>query len=873
MKKYLLLLLLFPLMLSAGNLQIRLSFDQEAKSGFVSAAGRLRVPVHTVSILLPAGAEVDSYSFAFSNPQSSVKAYQEINPAWLSETGALTAATKTEQSATYRYRGLQRWGDLHYVSFDVLPYDSPSGLWYAGAELNISYSEAKDSRNYIPGTFSQPQFFVNQNQLRNWYRQPFHRNYDYLIVGKPELYNALSVWQNHRSNQGFTLQFANIDDILASTAGVNAADKLRNYLKDEYVNSPFTYLLLLGDYDTVPVAYLTPEPGGNETVPSDFFYSDLSSDWDTNSNGLFGEYSAGMGQGDWGVDFTPELYVGRFSTNTPAQVQQIGTRVVFFENNGEFYRNKALLPAAYSNYENEPEYGFGATNGADFMEYLKHSALRSYDCTTLYEQEGVVPSPASDFDLSYENLKMLINTQDYGIINWNAHGSATSSARKIWRFDDNSNGIPDPWEMQWRNMVDKQSFDNISSIGGSVIFAASCYNGYIDGDESSLAEYALFKKGVGVIGATRTGWYKPGWQNPGWGGLASYNYHFLENYAAFGLSLGAAHAFANLLHSQYYLFGDPLDSGGIIWPELQNIYTYLLYGDPAIGHSEVAPPDGEILVFTPGQEADYELINAMQTTMNMNIVHSNRLITDYDYISGFEGVFAIIGEQELEAYEKDILIDYLAAGGKLYIEKSGDWELTDPLYGLFDLQNVGEPRACSSLEYPPFNWDYAGDVYELQPLDGADMIAFWGLDNSGARLPAALRKQHTSGARSLASGFKLQDVIADELGMHQLIDLIARELGIKEPLAVSGFTNAPAISDKIEAYPNPSRGEINLRLVSDTKSPHELSIYNLRGQKLKSIELNAKNGFSAQIDTGGFSSGIYILKSGKATKKISIIKG
>lgn len=873
MRKLAILFLLFPLFLSAGSLQFRLSFEEGKSAGFVSAAGRLRVPVHTVNILLPAGAKVDSYSFAFSKPHSSAKEYQEINPAWLSETGAIAAATKAEQSATYRYRGLQRWGDLHYLSLDVLPYDSPSGLWYSKAELSISYSEAKGSRNYIPGTFSQPGFFVNQAQLKAWYRQPQMRNYDYLIVGKPELYNALGVWQNYRSNQGFILQFANIDNILATTAGVNDADKLRNYLKAEYAANPFTYLLLLGDYDTVPVAYLTPEPGGYETVPSDFFYSDLSSDLDANNNGLYGEYSAAVGQGDWGIDFTPELYVGRFSTNIPAEVSQIAERIISYEDSGQAYRNKALLPGAFANYENEPEYGIPATNSADFAEYLKATVLRNYECTTLYEQEGVVPSPPSDFALNYNNLKMLINEQDFGIISWSAHGSAIHNSRKIWNADSNNDGLPDSWEMRWRTMTDKQSFDDISSPGGSVIFAASCYNGYIDYNETSLAEYALIKKGVGVIGATRTGWYKPGWQNPGWGGLSSYNYHFLENYAAMGLSLGAAHAFANLMHSQYYLFGDPLDTGGIIWPELQNIYTYLLYGDPAVGHNEVPIPEGEVLVFTPGQETDFRLVNTLQEALHINVVQSNRLIPDYEYISGFEGVFAIIGEQELEGYEKDILIDYLAAGGKLYIEKSGSWELTDPLYGLFDLQSVGAPRACTELSYAPLTWSYSGDVCELQPLDGAGTIAFLGYDAEGGSFPVALRKLHGSSAKSLASGFKLQAVAEQDSSFQSLIRIIAGELGLSVPDAVSEMQAPQFGRDRIEAYPNPSRGSINLRLVSESKAPQELSLYNLRGQKVKSIELNAKNSFSAQIKTSGMSSGIYILKSGKASRKISIVKG
>jgi hypothetical protein len=99
---------------------------------------------------------------------------------------------------------------------------------------------------------------------------------------------------------------------------------------------------------------------------------------------------------------------------------------------------------------------------------------------------------------------------------------------------------------------------------------------------------------VAVFGATRTGWYKIGWENPVgvasaaktimcWKTMSSPNVGWRRG----GLDQSAPH--------QYYLFGDPVDSGGIIYPELQNVYTYLLYGDPAVGHSAVqTPPDGEI---------------------------------------------------------------------------------------------------------------------------------------------------------------------------------------------------------------------------------------------------------------------------------------
>ena len=149
---------------------------------------------------------------------------------------------------------------------------------------------------------------------------------------------------------------------------------------------------------------------------------------------------------------------------------------------------------------------------------------------------------------------------------------------------------------------------------------------------------------MAVSAATRTGWYKIGWASPGWGGITSYNYHWLENLALNRMSVGAAQAWTNLIHTQYYLFGDPVDSGGIIYPELQNVYTYMLFGDPAIGHTGTqTPPLGEILIFEPGQGKSLRVVEALNSIDSFNVIYTKKLIPDYDYINQFEAIFCLLG--------------------------------------------------------------------------------------------------------------------------------------------------------------------------------------------------------------------------------------
>ena len=291
------------------------------------------------------------------------------------------------------------------------------------------------------------------------------------------MYTALDWLVTFRQSQGVDVSFCDIALALASGTGTDNAEKLRNYLQNTYASTPFSYLLLVGDYDTVPVAYVTPEPNGQETVPTDFFYSDLSSNWDTDNDGKRGEYSTGYMNEDYGIDFTPEVFVGRISTNNPTNVSAIANRIVAYEQATEPWKEKNLLPAAFLNYQGEPEPVYLQTDGALFMEFMRNTCLAEQENFTMYEQEGVVLSFPCDLPVNYDNLINKLNSESWGFINWDAHGSSTNSSRKVWINDYNQNNVPDENEMQWMNLVNRQSFDNLENTSGTIIYAASCYNG------------------------------------------------------------------------------------------------------------------------------------------------------------------------------------------------------------------------------------------------------------------------------------------------------------------------------------------------------------------------------------------------------------
>lgn len=903
-----LVLLCLPLLILATTLKTTIQFPvpQEGLSqsalfkqgyGFSSAPGTLQLPVKQINILLPKDAVVDNWQVILEAEATFTEEPPAINSAFSNGEEILTSPVNRNIYSRYRYMGLRKWGELNYACFNVLPaiYNGSHWLWSPSCQITINYTSSAKAKGIIPPTYTDAGFFGNPQYLSQWYTTSKEGNNRLVVITTPELYTALDWLVTFRQSQGVDVSFCDIALALASGTGTDNAEKLRNYLQNTYASTPFSYLLLVGDYDTVPVAYVTPEPNGQETVPTDFFYSDLSSNWDTDNDGRRGEYSTGYMNEDYGIDFTPEVFVGRISTNNPTNVSAIANRIVAYEQSTAPWKEKNLLPAAFLNYQGEPEPVYLQTDGALFMEFMRNTCLAEQENFTMYEQEGVVLSFPCDLPVNYDNLINKLNSESWGFINWSAHGSSTNSSRKVWINDYNQNNVPDENEMQWMNLVNRQSFDNLENTSGTIIYAASCYNGALDSNNYCLAEYALIKKAVGVIAATRTGWYKVGWQNPGWGGLASYDYHFVENFRQAKLDLGSAHSWANLLHTQYYLFGDPVDNGGIIYPELQNVYTYMLFGDPMVGWTpNQINPAGEILVWEPEGNEGLAVVNALRKISNFNVIYSDKLIPDYDYLNNFEAVFYLAGnslpETELEptSYEYSYLNNYLEAGGKLYCEN-----YIDDSYGeLFTKMGVqmadNNPLNITSIFYPSSNlaWNYNGansSVYPIIPAQTtAQGIFFASSGNTNNPVIGILNA--TDNYSVLTSSFRTTQIESGEYTLNNMIGIILSELNVMDynPVGNNDPIMVPVIQS-VSVYPNPASQSSSISFNLTKSAPVSIAIYNIKGQKVKDLigsELKSGNyqfTWNGKDDNGRYcSSGVYyyriVTPEKNITKKMLLFK-
>lgn len=138
-----------------------------------------------------------------------------------------------------------------------------------------------------------------------------------------------------------------LEDLPAAAAGVDDAERLKRFLFEKWRAGGCTYVLLAGDADVLPVRYMvldrvTPAAFDYAFYPSDLYYADLAKadgsfeDWNGRREGFhagyFGEVRGEKNKGDAinydGIDYLPEVAVGRWPVSTPAQAGAVAAKSI-----------------------------------------------------------------------------------------------------------------------------------------------------------------------------------------------------------------------------------------------------------------------------------------------------------------------------------------------------------------------------------------------------------------------------------------------------------------------------------------------------------------------------------------------------------------
>jgi Tol biopolymer transport system component len=362
--------------------------------------------------------------------------------------------------------------------------------------------------------------------------------------------------------------------------------KIRRWLQDHYLSDRILYVLLVGNPVTsiadtkdgyVPMQVTWPY-GQQQGYATDLYYADLTGNWDRNKDGFYandGDYGPG------GVDFQPEVYVGRIPVypDTIADLKGILEKSTDYEEStDQDWRRSILMPMGFLDNDTD------SAHVADKMTtYLDRNGFRSH--TMYYHGWECKSSLASDGELEPGKLQEYWIRNAVGIATLIAHGNPQLALFNQHCTKENK----DPEDqVKFHNTDAKDLNDSMPAI----VVLSGCAAAKPD-HRDNLA-YALLQNGaVATVAATNASNYFPGPFSPdrSHGDELNLVYYYVENIVG-GMSTGEA--LAAVTGSRHI---DPHDKNAIA-----STITFVLYGDPSI---HLSPgPTGRVSLGAGGKPAD-----------------------------------------------------------------------------------------------------------------------------------------------------------------------------------------------------------------------------------------------------------------------------
>ena len=428
-----------------------------------------------------------------------------------------------------------------------------------------------------------PKLFTNFDSLQGEYAAPeamdqANATYDYIIITTNAIVSGstqLGDFISHKQARGHSVRVVTETDFnpLTGQAPNNRAEKIRQWLMDNYVSSGIEYVLLIGDptpYESgegdIPMKMCWPRyvESSDRQSPTDGFYADLNGNWDWDGDGYYGEwedYKITDPQGV-GVDFSMEVWVGRIPVYAAAYtaLDTILQKTMDYENeNSTHWRRNVLLPMSFS---------LASYDGAPLAEQMMDDYLtpRGFDFWTQYQQ-GSGACGLNSVHASDEELRGGTVVRDrwaagnYGVVCWWGHGSATSV----------SVGCTGCWDGTLFNSSQTSPLDDGRP---AFTFQCSCTNGYPE--NSNNLQYAILKQGgIATVSASRVSWFNTGVDYGEFDGSSTNSGIAYEYVNRLAQNLPAGRA---LYEAKLTVVPDI----GLRNTRLMNQYDFNLYGDPAV---------------------------------------------------------------------------------------------------------------------------------------------------------------------------------------------------------------------------------------------------------------------------------------------------
>jgi hypothetical protein len=554
------------------------------------------LPIKMINILLPMGTKPDKITITTGEKNyigSGFNVKPGSKPVILSKVETANILTKNEKiydsDSMYPNKLYDNAGVYSYRGYDILAlnlypvqYQPLSGKLYYYNSMNVEIKLVQDNsvNNLFRGLQQDEQdvkkivdnpYTAETYQRSNNFNFEIEADEDYhmLILTADNLKSGFQPLADAHNNDGVITKIKTLSDV-----GGNTPEAIKDFIKNEYINSNIQYVLLGGDEPVIPVKYIpcsyVVEEMKFDTIPSDQWYANLDDD------------KIDMG----------DIVIGRACVENLDEVGNFVSKTLGYLNRdiNDYY--KVLMAG---------EYLFEGIWGDYYMSQL-------IDGCSIGSQTAGIPSDkysisklyASDTDRYCWPSEELYTELEDGvyIVNHCGHGDEDSVMSLDWTYVY--------WEMQntpfflYSQACFSGSFDNLNGAGN-----------YEDGD--SIAEYLTVKTDYSGIFA--------GIFNTRYGYGCAYNVDAAPSqlfnrlfwdavYEKEIMSIGKAHQISKNAITHFNF--DPLTSMNIK-DAMKDVYWELtLFGDPALSFSvpdvNIPQINGELqgeLEWAPGLETTY----------------------------------------------------------------------------------------------------------------------------------------------------------------------------------------------------------------------------------------------------------------------------
>ena len=169
-------------------------------------------------------------------------------------------------------------------------------------------------------------------------------DYDMVVIASGEFSSEIQPLIDYKNSVGIKTFLKTTEEIYNEYNGRDNAEKIKYFIKDMIEVKNVSYTLLIGDVNKLPLRTIFSNIDTSIDMLTDLYYADIYDSeyhfcsWDSNNNENFGEH-------DDGLDFYPDIHIGRLACTTSEEVCIVVDKIIHYEREtfGQSWFNKLIL--------------------------------------------------------------------------------------------------------------------------------------------------------------------------------------------------------------------------------------------------------------------------------------------------------------------------------------------------------------------------------------------------------------------------------------------------------------------------------------------------------------------------------------------------